>query len=368
MRKPGDRWRRRLALALILCVAAVLFSAANFASSAWVRKRQQLAQQWTATADALSLQSYPRDAVAAYRNALAYNDDPAVRFRMAQAMIAAGDPAEAEAYLRSLLAEEPGKAEYNLALAHLYQAQDQAQGPRESKKAESYYRAALLGRWDNNPIQHRLTTNLELVRLLLEEKSYTDARATLISLTADMPKDEATQLEIAHLFSQAGDTKEAATIANQVLHFEPQDGKVHAFYAGLLLHSGDFRRAVEQFQIASESAALAPEAQSEFELAKLTAELDPYARGLRASDESARLEAVLAHVQERLLTCPSTPADRAQAQQWLQTLTPGYLHNKAGPDMLDEAVRFAAVAEQHLAACPGASPTDTAIQLLGRQP
>jgi tetratricopeptide (TPR) repeat protein len=357
--KPeSDTWRRRLAMVIILTIAALLFAAANFASSSWIAKRKQLAQQWTNTADSRIQQSRPKEAVIAYRNALAYSDDPAVRFRMSLAMMAAGNLAESEAYLLSLLTEDPGNAEYELALAHL------AEREHNAAKAAAHYRAALLGKWESNPASHRLETSFELVQLLLKNKQPTEARATLISMTAEMPKDEATQAKIAHLFFDAGDANEATAIAQQILRSNPRNAEVRAFYAGLLLHSGDFKRSRDQFELASERGPLNVGSQAQFEVAKRAVALDPYERGLRAKDEAARLQLILNRVQQRLQNCASSSPDLPQAQQWMHTVTLRVLQDS--PDIADQVVRFAAAAEQHLAGCSGQRPDDQAIQLIGK--
>ncbi|MEO8724560.1 MAG: tetratricopeptide repeat protein [Acidobacteriaceae bacterium] len=361
MNPHAAHWRRRLAMLLILGAAVALFTATQFASTAWINKRQQLAQQWVHAGDREAAESHPQQAVISYRNALLYNDDSAVRFRMSLAMIAAGDSSEAEAYLLSLLSEEPGNADYNLALAHLSQRQ---KSPSDDK-AVSYYRAALLGHWESAPVQHRVATNLELARLLLAHRAFTDARAALLSLTAEMPKDTATQIEIAHLFLQAGDRHEAAIIAQQVLKQTPHNGDLRAFYASLLLHSGEFKRARQEFQLASEHTSLTPEMQSEYDIARSAETLDPYARGLRVMEQSVRLQSILRWLQQRLTMCAPTSPDLPQAQQWMQAASVRNLRDH--PEAVDQIVKFAASVEQTVSACPLRAPEDAAIQLIGNQ-
>lgn len=329
-------------------------------SAGWSRERKQLAGDWTQTADSLSKNSRPRDAVVAYRNALTYDHDNAVvRFRMAQALLAAGETAEAATHLESLLSQEPGKAEYNLALARL--------SVREHKTAaaERYYRSALSGRWDDDPVGNRFKTSLELVPLLLDERSFTAARAALISLTADMPNDTTTEMVISRLFLQAEDAPDAAAIAKQAVLRNPSDWALQAFYADLLLHLGRFTESLEHFREASRRIDLNADMQSESKIALAAVELNPYARGLRAKDEAARLQSILRSVQDRLIACSPTDPALGQTRQWIQTATPKYMRDD--PHAIDKIVLFANEVEKGMSACNGATPADRAIELIGKE-
>ena len=104
----------------------------------------------------------PREAVADFRNALAYSrDNDLYRLRLAQALMADHRPQEARSHLLSLWEKEPGDGTLNLELARL------AAMWGDTPQAVRYYHAAIYGVWPDEPMAHRWQIRFELSEYLL---------------------------------------------------------------------------------------------------------------------------------------------------------------------------------------------------------
>jgi len=365
----NDNWaihvRRRWAGTILLVIAALLIVTCQALTSSWQQKRASMVRSWSQRGDADLAAAKPGDAVADYRNGLAYaHDDQTLLLRLAEALVAAAQPDEAESYLRSLHESSPGSGKINLLLAQL--------SARRSDVVDAvrYYRAAVLGDWPD-PIPQRLSVRMELISYLIRNHRDAEARAELFAVTAEMPRSPEQRVEIADLFRSLGDYNSAIGIYRQVLARDRGNAALRYKLGDALLQNSEFRDAERELAQAASSATASQNAnaQQELSVARSAVRLDPLARGLSVSEESARLSTVLQLVAKRIDSCtPAVPpdvADRSNLQAAMENASASALGSD--PQNLVRAVAFAAKIEQRFQGCKGASPEDRAIALLSRE-
>jgi len=178
----------------------------------------QLAHEWREDGNEKMRASKPREAVAAYRNAPAYDAaDDELRYRLALALTSAGALDEAAAYLLSMLDREPGNGRYNLSLARIESAR------HDTERAVEYYKAALLSQWSKDEIGGRTEAWQELIHLLMVSGDVQQAVAQTLALSADQPKDSAVQLEAAETLFRQHRNAEAGEIVSGYLRMKADD-------------------------------------------------------------------------------------------------------------------------------------------------
>src|SRR5919204_6858731 len=137
--------RRRTLLALVLVGIVPAFAFVNWLVSATRTRREAVATDW-ARRGAIDLAN-GRAAAAAedFRTADEFaRDRGAYRLQLAEALVAANRPAEAEAQLQTLRNTKPGDGVINLQLARLAARQGRIDD------VVRYYHAAVDGAWDAN--------------------------------------------------------------------------------------------------------------------------------------------------------------------------------------------------------------------------
>src|SRR5512141_1152017 len=118
--RPLQLRRDSLLLAIVIGIAVGLFVITYYVAAFYQGRQQKLARVWYERGDSeLRAARYQR-AVVDLRTALAYSRESfPVRLRLAQALAAANQQPQAQAYLRTLWDEQPGNATVNLGLARL---------------------------------------------------------------------------------------------------------------------------------------------------------------------------------------------------------------------------------------------------------
>jgi tetratricopeptide (TPR) repeat protein len=257
-----------------------------------------------------------------------------------------------------LLVQEPGNADYNLALARL------EAGERKFTEAERLYDTAIHGTWQSEPELNRAKTYLELVHLFQQEGKLAKARATLQLFEAEAPRDRELRTEMVTLFRDLDDPASASAALRTLLTETPSDWHLHKLQADLLLRTGDFESALREAKIVNEHE---HDDASHFNLetAQAANDLTPYARGLHAKNEAARLQSILQRLQQRLTACAPESPELAQTQHWMATVTHEAVHDN--PDILDQVAGFAGNTEQRYASCPDRNAKDLAIIWIGKQ-
>lgn len=285
---------------LLWLTLAVVPSAAVTAmlTGAFRQEQRALVVEWQARGEAALAAGRAGDAVEAFRNALAFGrEDRGITLRLAQALAAGGQPAEARAYLLTLYDEQPGNGEVNLALARLEAAR------HDVTSALRHYHNAIEGAWPTAAERRRRDTRVELASFLLRERAISLAQAELIALAADLPPDRDIRLEVAGLLREAGLNRQALVIYDVLLAARADDGGALAGAGEAAFADGDYRGAVAFFTRASRSGSLAPESAARLETARLVLAVDPLLPRLTGAERRRRTLRALESALARLNTC-----------------------------------------------------------------
>jgi tetratricopeptide (TPR) repeat protein len=177
------------------------------AAARWKRRGEQALQDHNATAAVYDL-----------RTALGYGqDDPGTEIELAEALAQVGTPRslqEAAVYLNTLWEKEPGNGNINLQLARVLARQGQRAGALE------HYHAAIYGVWEGNGAVQGRQARLELVRYLIQQNRFGDARDELL-IAAGNDKTTPTLMEVATLMAEAHGPSDALRFYREVAGRKP---------------------------------------------------------------------------------------------------------------------------------------------------
>jgi tetratricopeptide (TPR) repeat protein len=270
-----------------------------------------LANRWYTRGEQAMAAKAPQLAIDDFRNALGYDGaNVQYRMRLAEALMAMGRLPEARAYLLSLWSAEPADAEVNLDLARLYVKETRPE------LAIRYYRMAIDGIWDGDPLQHRIDTRLELVQYLLDSNEAARAGAELVALQAEAPDNPDVQSKAGALLLRLGDNQRAEKAFELVLKLNPQDAQPWLGAGQAALANGDYRKAVRLLSTAanlSSAKAGSPE-EDQLALARAAFDADPSLRTLSLTERANRVAAAFQLAMNWLEECaakqaiPPTPA------------------------------------------------------------
>ena len=356
-----------LLLAGLVAVIVAFFSVTTFAARAYHRKQEQFGVRWSERGKAALRQSRPSEAVADFRNALAYSrDNDDYRLKLAQALMADHRPQEARSYLLSLWEKEPGDGRLNLELARL------AANWGDTPQAVRYYHAAIYGVWpEESTAEHRWQMRFELSEYLLQRDTPQDvkaAQAELVALVGVLPPQDADrQMQLGTLFVKAGLYARALAAFQAALADQP-----------------NFMPALEAasevaFQLRDYSAArnyllpvVAQKPRDEhflelLNLSELVMKLDPWQRGLPAQEQAGRALQDFQITVARAQKC--APADSAVAAllDQAKALKPTRKSLAGNPDALEKTMGLTFKLESTSASCAPASLEDKALGLLAQQ-
>ncbi len=300
----------KLNASLRLRVVFVVFVISLFAGTALTKwyvsylrdLESSLAQRWFTRGDKAMGNHDPAAAIEDYRNALGYDGgNQAYRRKLAEALMADQRLAEARGYLSALWVRDPANAELNLDLARLY--------ARENKPALAirYYRTAVDGVWDEDPIQRRIDTRFELVHYLMQQGDKARAVAELIALQAEAPQDLTVQLSVGDLLLQLGENNRASKTFDAILRVQPENVSAMTGGGQAALASGDYRKAVRLLSAAQSRAKEAGketnQLSDELELARAALNGDPSLRNLTLEQRATRVAAAFDLAMDRLKRC-----------------------------------------------------------------
>lgn len=181
----ASRYLQRRVLLLSLVPLGLLFTLTVTLSQTYHVREAGLVQEWFQKGNADLSAGRPADAIEDFRNALSYDpENNSVQPRLAEALLADGRLTEARSYFLNLWDRSPGSGEINLDLAHLSIRMEDAD------EAIRYFRGAIYGSWEKDPVQQRRIARLELCEFLIEEGRVPDAQAELAGLAADTPAED----------------------------------------------------------------------------------------------------------------------------------------------------------------------------------
>ena len=298
-------WEGRYTLGIVILALAPAFAATQAIVSHYRDRRHSLAVEWS-TRGERDLAVNAEAAVADFQTALSYSgDDPADRLRLAQALIAARRPSEAEAHLLTLWAEEPGDGPINLALARLRAAEG------DVSASMRYYDAAIDGAWTSGATAARRSTRLEFARFLISKGQDIRAQAELIALIDDLPRDPGAMTTVAGLLIQAGADTRAIGLLQRALEVDPDDGDAARLAGEIEFRFGDYARARQYLAIGAKSGTLTNDDQGLFDVSTRVLRLDPSAPDLAARERARRLLLDFDVASARLRRCRTLAASDA---------------------------------------------------------
>lgn len=193
---------------------------------------------------------------------------------LAQAQLAAGRTAAAEATLTELLQSDSTDGPASLTMARVLVSESRFE------EAISYFHRAIDGRWSEDSAGNRLRVRFELVELLAQHNSKEELLAELLPLQEQAPGDSKTRARLGRLLLLAGSPARAAEVFRGILRGAPADAEAHAGFGEAEFALGNYRAAQRSFQTALR---LAPDDRATRQHLGLCDELlalDPTLRGL----------------------------------------------------------------------------------------
>jgi hypothetical protein len=222
---PAERLAKRhlifkdtLALLSVFAVTCILAVLTWLIFRSYSQHQQDAAARWKRRGEEALTHHNPTAAVYDLRTAVGFGDDDArTEIELARALADLDTPRslqEAMVYLNALWEKEPGNGNINLQLARLSARQLQVQAALE------HYHAAIYGVWEGDGAIRRRQVRLELVRYLIQQKRFDDARDELL-IAAGNDNTTAGLMEVAGMLAEAHDPPDALRIYHEVAGRQP---------------------------------------------------------------------------------------------------------------------------------------------------
>ena len=219
---PAERLAKRhlvikdtLALLSIFAVTCVLAVLTWLIFRSYSQHQSDAAARWKRRGEEALQNHNAKAAVYDLRTALGYSrDDPGTEVELAGALAQAGRLQEATSYFNTLWEKEPGNGNINLQLARLAARQGQRATALER------YQAAIYGVWEGDGTVRRRQVRLELVRYLIQQERFSEARDELL-IAAGNDKSTPTLMEVAGLLEQAHAPSDALRFYREVAGRRP---------------------------------------------------------------------------------------------------------------------------------------------------
>jgi tetratricopeptide (TPR) repeat protein len=364
------RRREPLLLAFLVVIAAAFFAATTFLVKFHRQREAGLSEGWFDQGERDMAAGRPDAAIADLRNALQFDhEDRRYRLRLVEALIAARHANQATSYLVNLWDEQPGDGDINLRLARLSAQRG------EMAAAKRYYRYAIDGVWDDDPVAHRQETRLEFAEFLISHEAFGDAQAELLAAAEESPNNAALHKRLGELFLQAGDAGNALANFTAAERLLPGDAEALAGAGEAAFDLGEYESAKSYLERARRLKPNDAKVSDLLETASQVLEADPLQRGLAGSERSRRAADAFRLAQARLEQCAAKlggqqatapPGDLAQLKSQMDTIarrvTPAALYRDA--DLMAQAIRLAFQVEEITAKrCGRATGLDLALQL-----
>ncbi len=235
-----------------------------------------------------------KDALTIQRNNREY------QLSLARAQLGAGDFADAETTLNSVLVTDSTDGSANLNMARVLVKEGRI------REAISYYHRAVYGTFTNDPSGRRTQIRFELIDLLARQNSKEELLGELLAMAEQAPGDAVTRLRIGNLFLEAGSPDRAAAVFQQVLKQAPDNAAVYAGLGNADFARGDYRAAINDFSTAVRLDPQDRAAVAKLELCNRVLALDPTRRGLDPAERLRRSRALLEMTVNAVAACSPT--------------------------------------------------------------
>lgn len=290
--------RPPIIISLLSIAAVLLFLAVTHLVNRFREQEKALARHLYAEGQMDMDSGKPDRAIGYFRAALIYNrNDFQTQLSLARALRDTGRTDESKSYLMNLWERSPEDGAVNLALGRL--------AVREglTEEAIHYYHNATYGVWNSDAETHRRNAQFELVDFLLRQNARPQAQAELITLSASLPPDPELEMRLAQMFARSGDYEHALSEYRTAFEHDRQNvaASAGAGEAAFQLH-----RYSTSEQYLATAVKLDPSNSSASQLlqtARLILEIDPFARGIPASERNRRLQVSFDRAGARLREC-----------------------------------------------------------------
>jgi predicted Zn-dependent protease len=304
-------------LTLVALTVAALWAAATLLADASHRQRSLQSRRAAANGLEHLARRAPDAAAEQFREAVALDpDEPAYRLNLARALLALDRVAEAEFYLRDVLAAEPVHGEANLELARLERRR------QHHEAAERAYYRAIYGRWQSGQQPQRIEARLELVALFAEIGDPGRTRTALNDLAEGFPGDLTLQQHAARQLLALGFAQDAVRVLRATVGRFAEPGHATTLLAEAELARDDARAALSAARRALADRPNDPRALEVRALAERLLALDPGGPRLGTQARITRIRTLIVEARARLSACrPATPAPTAVAlaEAWRKT-------------------------------------------------
>lgn len=216
---------------------------------------------------------------------------------LAEAQLAAGQAADAEATLNALLASDSTDGPANLIMARVQVKQSQF------PEAVSYFHRAIYGQWPGDAAANRLRARFELIDLLAQRDSKEELLAELLPVEDQAPRDLKARVRMGRLLLQAGSPLRSADVFRGILQEAPADADAHAGLGDAEFAQGNYRSAQREFQGALRLTPNDPVIRKRLDLCDDLLMLDPTLRGLDPADRLSRSRKLLELTVEDATQC-----------------------------------------------------------------
>ncbi len=309
---------REFILWLTIPALVAMFLVTGTAAKLYHSKEASLGREWYERGLLALKSNQPENAIKDFQTALVYSrKNPLYHLSLAQSLVAARRPDEAQSYLLNLWESEPGNATVNLELARL------AVERHDISEAVRYYHSAIYGVWENNPDEYRQQTRLEMCRFLVSQGERSMAQSELIALTAHVPLRSDLHEPVADLFLQIKDYPNAFEEFRRALKSGQRSGDTLAGAGEAAFQVGDFQSASKYFEEAHKAGAtLQPD---HFETARLAEALNPYDSHLTQAERIRRTISAFERTFAQFIKCmsvtTSAPSSKALPPETEETLS-----------------------------------------------
>jgi tetratricopeptide (TPR) repeat protein len=268
---------------LVAVAMAALFAADTFLAKTEAAESRIEAARLFALGQSLLDQGHNAEAVDRLKDALEIERGNREYQRiLAQAQLAAGQAADAEATLTDVLLSDSTDGRANLAMGRVLVKEGR------TREAISYYHRAVYGQWKDDAQKNRLKVRMELIDLLAQQNSKDELLAELLAAQDQMPGDVGERMRIGRLFLAAGSPGRAADVFRGVLKDQPVNTDAYAGLGDADFTRGDYRAAQGDFQSVLRLNPTDQGAAERLDLCNRVLALDPAVRGIGAAERFRR--------------------------------------------------------------------------------
>lgn len=263
------------------------------------------AQAFRKAGNRLLAQARFDEAVAQYRSALSISHSVDDQLTLALALMKADAASEASLYLNEVLQSRPQSGPANLALARIESQQGQV------VDAISRFQRAADGSWMERPEENRAEARMELVETLARAGRSAQAKAELLSLTAQLPNDPVIQERVGQMLTDFGLLRESADFFQDIAQRHPQDAAAYQGRGEAQFRMGDYAAALETFRRVLVLHPSNQTAAQRIEACESILALDPTIRGLSVVERYKRSEKILSSTLGELAKCTAGQANKS---------------------------------------------------------